>query len=323
MQKQQNGSLPQYSRGNGSVHSPIGNSIDITARNKTTRMPMNSGGGGGYTQLRQQQQHIGAGFEYDKSCDPLFLCQKMGSKIRYHCLEPYLVEFFGMWVKVFAISMAALATSTDPNGSGAPNPLVTNIYTGFTAGFIIFILTAVGRKLSGAHFNPIVTLAMWRRGAIPFLATIFYWFAQFIGAILGGLTVWAFYTDDTCLGTTMPNDNWHIWQSVGYEIFATAVALQVIFMSIDVDSKFAAMAIGFTFGGFLLIGGHISGAALDPFRAFGPTLVASAGTGCWDGHWVYWVGPLLGAVLWFILDIIWQYTKCVCWNKSCRIVCPK
>ncbi len=83
-------------------------------------------------------------------------------------------------------------------------------------------------------------------------------------------------------------------QSLGLEVLLTAVLMFVI-IAVATDTRavgqLAALAIGGTVALNALWGGPISGASMNPARSFGPALVA----GAWRDHWVYWIGPLLGA----------------------------
>jgi aquaporin NIP len=85
-------------------------------------------------------------------------------------------------------------------------------------------------------------------------------------------------------------------QSLGLEVLLTAVLMFVI-ISVATDTRavgqLAALAIGGTVALDALWGGPISGASMNPARSFGPAFVS----GAWQDHWVYWLGPVLGAIL--------------------------
>jgi glycerol uptake facilitator-like aquaporin len=85
-------------------------------------------------------------------------------------------------------------------------------------------------------------------------------------------------------------------QALGIETLLTAVLMFVI-ISVATDTRavgeLAAVAIGGTIALDALWGGPVTGASMNPARSFGPALVA----GLWSSHWVYWVGPILGAVI--------------------------
>jgi MIP family channel proteins len=176
----------------------------------------------------------------------------------------------------------------------ASTGLLTHVGVALTFGLIITVMIAATGHISGAHFNPAVTLAFaltrhfcWRE--IPI-----YIGAQVSGAVLGTGTLRLLLGDIAQMGVTLPSGS--ALQSFGVEILLTAVMMFVI-MAVATDTKAAgmpaALAIGFTIMLDALWGGPISGASMNPARSFGPALIA----GIWQDHWVYWLAPLIGASL--------------------------
>jgi len=161
-----------------------------------------------------------------------------------------------------------------------------------TFGLVIMVMISAVGHLSGAHFNPAVTVAFALTRHVPWSDVAAYLTGQFAGAVLGALTLRALFEPVADLGATQPAGS--IAQSLGMEILLTAVLMFVI-ISVATDTRavghLAAVAIGATVALNALWGGPISGAAMNPARSFGPALIA----GVWDAHWVYWLGPLLGA----------------------------
>lgn len=163
-----------------------------------------------------------------------------------------------------------------------------------TFGFIILVMIAAIGHISGAHFNPAVTVAFavtrhfkWRE--VPFYAG-----GQVIGAVLGALTLRLLIGDVAQLGVTLPANS--VVQAFGIEILLSACLMFVI-ISVATDTRAvgetAAIAIGLTVALDALWGGPISGASMNPVRSFGPALVA----GVWENQWVYWTAPFIGATL--------------------------
>lgn len=163
-----------------------------------------------------------------------------------------------------------------------------------TFGLIILVMIAATGHISGAHFNPAVTLAFALTRHFPWREVIFYVGGQMIGAILGALTLRLLIGDSASLGATLPSGS--VWQSFGIEILLTAVLMFVI-ISVATDTRAvgapAALAIGFTVTLDALWGGPISGASMNPARSFGPALIANV----WTDQWIYWIAPIIGAVL--------------------------
>lgn len=171
---------------------------------------------------------------------------------------------------------------------------LTHLGIALTFGLIILVMIAATGHISGAHFNPAVTVAFAVARHFPWIEVVYYVVAQTLGAILGALTLWALFGNTAQLGATTPSSN--ATQSFVLEIVLTAFLMFVI-ISVATDTKAlgapAAIAIGFTVMLDALWGGPISGASMNPARSFGPALVA----GVWNDQWIYWLGPLIGAVI--------------------------
>jgi MIP family channel proteins len=161
-----------------------------------------------------------------------------------------------------------------------------------TFGLIILVMIAAMGHLSGAHFNPAVTIAFALARHFRWCDVVFYITGQLLGAVLGALTLRYLIGDVSLLGATVPSGS--TAQSFGLEILLTAVLMFVI-TSVATDTRAvgtpAALAIGFTVALDALWGGPISGASMNPARSFGPALIA----GVWQDQWIYWLGPIIGA----------------------------
>ena len=161
-------------------------------------------------------------------------------------------------------------------------------------GIIILALIYALGHVSGAHFNPGVTLsfAVFRhfqpREVLP------YWVAQFLGGIGGALILWALFGDSIKHGVTGPSGSEA--QAFGFEVVLTFLLMFVI-TSVATDvravGQAAAIAIGATVGMDVLIGGPITGGSMNPARSFGPALVA----GDLSSYWIYLLAPPIGALL--------------------------
>lgn len=164
----------------------------------------------------------------------------------------------------------------------------------FTFGLIIMVMIAATGHLSGAHFNPSVTIAFALTRHFPWRDVVAYIAAQVSGAVLGALTLRLIIGDVANLGVTLPAGD--VWQAFGLEIVLTAFLMFVI-IAVATDTMaagtIAAIAIGATVALDALWGGPISGASMNPARSFGPALVS----GVWTAHWVYWLAPIIGAAI--------------------------
>lgn len=171
---------------------------------------------------------------------------------------------------------------------------LTHIGIALTFGLIITVMIAATGHLSGAHFNPAVTLAFALTRHFPWRDVPLYIGSQLLAAVAGALTLRFLLGQTADLGATVPQGS--AGQAFGLEVLLTAVLMFVI-TAVATDTRavgqLAALAIGATVALDALWGGPISGASMNPARSFGPALIA----GMWQDHWVYWVGPLLGAAL--------------------------
>jgi MIP family channel proteins len=153
------------------------------------------------------------------------------------------------------------------------------------------MITSLGH-ISGAHFNPAVTLAFAFVRRFPWREVPVYVMSQLSGAVCGTFLLRTLFGTMANLGATLPSAN--PIQSLGIEFFMTAGLMFVITAvatDFRVPSPLASIAIGATVTLGALWGGPISGASMNPARSFGPALVA----GVWSYQWIYWLGPLLGA----------------------------
>jgi aquaporin NIP len=158
---------------------------------------------------------------------------------------------------------------------------------------ILALIYAVGH-VSGAHFNPGVTIAfaVFRhfqlRDVLPYIG------AQVLGGIAGAALLWALFGDAIESAVTGPSGT--DAQAFSFEVLLTFLLMFVI-TAVATDSRAvgqsAALAIGATVGLDVLIGGPISGGSMNPARSLGPALVA----GQLSDVWIYLIAPPLGALL--------------------------
>lgn len=171
---------------------------------------------------------------------------------------------------------------------------LTHIGVAFTFGLVIMVMIAATGHLSGAHFNPAVTVAFALTRHFAWQEVPWYIAGQLLGATGGALTLRMLFEPVADLGATLPAGSQ--LQSFGLEIVLTAILMFVI-ISVATDTRavgeVAALAIGGTVALNAMWAGPISGASMNPARSFGPALVA----GVWEAQWLYWVAPLIGATI--------------------------
>jgi MIP family channel proteins len=159
-------------------------------------------------------------------------------------------------------------------------------------GLVIMALIYALGHVSGAHFNPAVTLAFALTRHFPWTRVGGYWAAQCAGAIAAAAFLRASLGNHAHLGATLPSGTQV--QSLVWEILLTFILMLVV-MAVATDTRAvgeaAAIAIGATVGLDALVGGPVSGASMNPARSLGPALV----TGDLHALWIYLVAPPVGA----------------------------
>jgi MIP family channel proteins len=163
--------------------------------------------------------------------------------------------------------------------------------------FFLVLLAAIAAlgHVSGAHFNPGVSLGFFLTRHLPPRDLAAYWAAQFAGAVVAALlllVIWPGHPAD--LGATVPSIA--AGRALLIEVVMTALLMLVI-MSVATDTRAvgapAALAIAAAVGLASIAFGPLTGASLNTARSFGPALAS----GHWHDFWIYLAGPLLGAPL--------------------------
>jgi aquaporin TIP len=162
---------------------------------------------------------------------------------------------------------------------------------------IAIMVSAVGH-ISGGHFNPAVTLGFVVTRRITPLLAVVYWISQLTGAVLGALALRATFPSEVNLDSGVPvlNSTIGVGSGLVLEGIMTFLLVWVVFATaVDPGGTFksiAGLAIGLTITIGVLAAGPLTGAALNPARAFGPELVFNV----WTDWWVYIIGPGVGGV---------------------------
>lgn len=191
----------------------------------------------------------------------------------------------------FIVFIGTGAIMVDDHQSGAIGPL--GIALAF--GLVVMAMVQATRHLSGAHLNPAVTVALWARGRIAARHVPPYVFAQLAGATAASFVLAAVRSElgPRSLGVTSTSVG--AAGGLGVE-FVLTFALMFVILATAVDAHgegvLAALAIGAVVAVDALVGGPLTGASMNPARSFGPALVE----GVWDDHWIYWAGPIAGAL---------------------------
>ncbi len=195
-------------------------------------------------------------------------------------------EFVGAFGLVFA-GTGAVVIDTASDGT------IGHVGISLTFGLIIMVMIYATGHISGAHFNPAVTLAFAVGRHFPWQLVPQYWAAQILGGVTASLILRGLFGDVAHLGSTLPRGSAR--QSFLLELVLTFLLMFVI-TSVATDvravGQAAAIAIGGTIGLEALFAGPISGASMNPARSLAPAIVS----GTWSHQWLYVAGPALGAV---------------------------
>jgi len=195
-------------------------------------------------------------------------------------------EFVGAFGLVFAGTGAVVIDTTSDGTIG-------HVGISLTFGLIIMVMIYATGHISGAHFNPAVTLAFAVGRHFPWQLVPQYWAAQILGGVTASLILRGLFGDVAHLGSTLPRGSAR--QSFLLELVLTFLLMFVI-TSVATDvravGQAAAIAIGGTIGLEALFAGPISGASMNPARSLAPAIVS----GTWSHQWLYVAGPALGAV---------------------------
>lgn len=197
-------------------------------------------------------------------------------------------EALGAFALVFA-GCGAIVTDTHTHGA------LGVVGVSLVFGLVILAGIAALGHVSGAHFNPSVTLSFFLTRHLPGRDALAYVAGQVVGAVLAALLLWAIWpTQPADLGATVPSI------AAGRALILEAVMtglLMLVILSVATDTRAvgapAALAIGATIALDALFGGPLTGASMNPARSFAPALVS----GQWRDFWVYVAGPFVGAPL--------------------------
>ena len=172
--------------------------------------------------------------------------------------------------------------------------LITGFLFGTTGALIA--LSGVGRE-SGAHINPVVTLAFRLMGKLDLRTTIGYVVAQLMGAVVGSspLLLWGSMGESVAYGATFPGAGYPVLTVILGEVATTfaMVTLLCVFLGFRKVRPFTPAIFPPLYAIMVWAEAAISGTSTNPARSLGPALIS----GQWQGWWIYWVGPTAGMLL--------------------------
>jgi len=200
-------------------------------------------------------------------------------------MRNYLTECIGTFFLVLAVGL-----------STQQGPILAS-FAPIAIGASLMIMVYMGGHISGGHYNPSVTLAVWLRGKLPAREVIPYWISQVVGAVLAAYVVYAVLGKTYALapGAGVGAGTAVLIEAV-YAFALSIVVLNTATSPATAGNSYYGLAIGFTIVVAAFCGGGISGGAFNPAVGTGPAIVSAItgiGTGL-AGLWIYIIGPLLG-----------------------------
>mgnify|MGYP001582519668 FL=1 len=209
--------------------------------------------------------------------------------------KKYMAEFVGTFALVF-IAAGSVCADFYLRQAGGQGLGLLGISIAF--GIVVIAVIYATSYVSGSHVNPAVTVSFWITKRMEPNTAIMYIISQIAGAALAGLALKTLFPDaakTVYLGTCVLAPGVSIARGVLMEFIISFLLVFTIYGTL-VDKRasagFAGVAIGLVVLFGAMIGGTISGGAMNPARVFGPALAS----GQFTHHYVWWLGPILGGI---------------------------
>lgn len=212
-------------------------------------------------------------------------------EVNMKSLRPAVAEFIGTFTLIFIGIGAIHAVHGMEVNSSAGGLLAIAL----AHGLAIAVMVCATMHISGGHLNPAVTFGILLAGKMSIAEAIVYWISQLAGATAAAGICAALFMQQGVIDGTPQLGGTIVEHGVVVEAILTFFLVFVVFGT-GVDErgrKVSGLAIGLTVALDILVGGPLTGAAMNPARVFGPALVGNF----WEHHWVYWVGPMAGGAL--------------------------
>jgi aquaporin TIP len=189
---------------------------------------------------------------------------------------------------------------------GFPNSGIGLIGIALAHAVVLSVMITATMTISGGHLNPAVTLGLLATRRIDLVSAAGYIVTQLVAAIIAAFLVKLLLpihaVHASMLGVPVIASSVSLGQAIGIELVLTFFLVSAVFgTAVSPDApRVGGFGIGLVLLFDILVGGPLTGAAMNPARAFGPAVVA----GAWVGQLVYWIGPIAGALL---AAILWEY----------------
>ena len=202
-------------------------------------------------------------------------------------MKNYISEFIGTFAMIFC-GTGAMTINEVTGGD------VTHVGIGITWGLIVMAMIYAFGEISGAHFNPAVSIAFAYAKKFSWKEVPKYIFFQVAGAFAASLLLMWLFPKSELLGATIPTVD--VWRAFVLELILTFF-LMVVIINVSTGSKEAGMMAGIAIGSVVLLealfAGPITNASMNPARSLAPNIVS----GNIKGLWLYILAPIIGALL--------------------------
>jgi MIP family channel proteins len=213
------------------------------------------------------------------------MLNRLGAALVAEAVGTFLFFFVGAGAVV-------VATSGADGGPGL-------VGIAFAHGLALAVMVSALGAISGGHFNPAVTVAVRLAGRIEWGHAVAYVVVQLAAAVAAGLALrWVLPESSwgpSAIGTPALGDGIGQVTGIAIEAILTLLLVMAVFgTAIDPRApRLGGLAIGLAVAADIMIGGPLTGAAMNPARWFGPAVAS----GHWENWYVWWVGPLIGAIV--------------------------
>lgn len=203
-------------------------------------------------------------------------------------MKKYFSEFLGTFALIFC-GTGAMTINEVTGGA------VSHVGVAITWGVIVMAMIYAFGDISGAHFNPAVSIAFAYAKKFSWKEVPKYIIAQFLGALLASSILWILFPKSEYLGATISSFDMP-WRAFVLELLLTFFLMLTI-INVSTGSKEVGIMAGIAIGGVVLLeamfAGPMTNASMNPIRSIAPALIS----GHLENLWLYILAPIIGALL--------------------------